>query len=232
MKYVQWVVSAVKITLLAGVLALQGCAASWKNIEKEKTFKGPGRAYVAVLPAGWKRAPTDNQDHLLLTRDGLSLNSIAIYNFDLDEAFPQVAAVEKFDDSDWQEVLPEELSRYQLAQLQAGLKIELEKEKIDEDGFLAVFSVAESMPLPSTVEQVRLLPANIGTARSFRLDTASYNPWGLKYNTESYGFIHEGAYWLIQFSAPDLHWWNVGKPEFDRFKDQIQLTKKCFIFCD
>lgn len=220
------------ITALAGMLALHGCSATWEKVEKDKLFKGPGRAYLAMLPAGWKRAPTENQDHLLLTQDGLSLNSIAIYSFDLDEAFPQVAAVQKFTESDWKDVLPEELSRYQLQQLQAGLKIEMEKEKIDENGFLAVFSVKESLPLPSTVEQVRLLPAMIGDVRSFRLDTVSYNTWGLKYNTESYGFVHEGAYWLIQFSAPDLHWWNIGKPAFDNFRSQIQLKKKCVFFCD
>lgn len=220
------------ITAWAVILVLQGCSATWQKVEKDKLFKGPGRAYLAMLPAGWKRAPTENQDHLLLTQDGLSLNSIAIYSFDLDEAFPQVAAVQKFTDADWRDVLPEELSRYQLQQLQAGLKVEMEKEKIDDDGFLAVFSVKESMPLPSTVEQVRLSPAMFGDVRSFRLDTVSYNTWGLKYNTESYGFVHEGAYWLIQFSAPELHWWAIGKPEFDKFRNQIQLKKKCVLFCD
>ncbi|HEX4855477.1 MAG TPA: hypothetical protein VFV28_01610 [Limnobacter sp.] len=216
---------------LAFSLLLAGCAASWKPVDKEVVFKGPGRAYLVNLPAGWKRAPTKDQDHLVLTRDGLSLQQIAIYRFSLSEPFPAVPATRKFTREDWQLALAEELAGYQLQQLKAGLKVEMESEPVDDDGFLLKFSVTSSLPFPSTVEQTRLVPRVLAQKTSFQLETTSFNNWGLKYNTHSSGFVHEGAYWLVQYSAPALHYWDESLPVFEQFRQSMELKEKCFLFC-
>lgn len=213
------------------ILILPGCASQWEKIEKEQLFKGPGRAYTVVLPTGWNRAPTTDSDHLVLSKDGLSLNQISIYRFDSDKAFPDVPETRRFKSSDWDTTPLDTLASYQARQLRSDLKVRMEKDKPDEEGFLSAFAVIDSLPNPASVEQLEISSAVIDKRPSFRLDTTSLNSWGLRYRTASYGLFHEDDYWLIQYSAPELNEWNKNRPTFERFLNSLQLKKKCVLFC-
>ncbi len=65
----------------------------------------------------------------------------------------------------------------------------------------------------------------------FLLETKSHNNWGLEYRTLSYGVVHENSYWLLQYRAPRLHYFDTYLPEFFAFKDTLKLKETCFLFC-
>lgn len=209
-------------TLTTLVLACSACAPTWQNVRKQEAFKGPSRAYVAMLPEDWKRAPTDS-DVLLITRDGLFLQQISITRHRLDEAFAGTRVTP--------ETLPAELAALQFKQFRLE-EPELARYTKDEGkGVLALFPVAQGKPLPGTTERVAMRAVQVDGRDAFRLDTSSRNGWGLEYVSQSVGFVHEGEYWLVRYLAPKLHYAQRDQATFDGFLAQLKLKPKCFLFC-
>lgn len=215
-----------KIKTWLGLLAIAvlstGCAPKWQNIRKEARFEGPARAYVATLPEGWKRAPTDS-DILLITRDGLFLQQISVTHHDLDEAFAGV--VLKAD------MATSELAALQLKQLREK-ELDLARYQDEEkEGVLALFPVDHGKPLSGTVERIAIRPFTLDGTDAFKLDTRSFNSWGLEYVSQSVGFIHENEYWLVRYLAPKLHYAQLDQTTFNKFLVDFKLKPKCRLFC-
>ncbi|MDE2433322.1 MAG: hypothetical protein KGN37_10795 [Burkholderiales bacterium] len=208
--------------LLVASVALAACSPSWQNLRKEETFKGPTRAYTAVLPEGWKRAPTDS-DVLLITRDGLFLQQISVVKYSLDEAF-----ADKKISSD---TPPQELALLQYKKLRDEEQDLAQVQKAETKGVLALFPVSHAKPLPGTTERVAIKPFKLDGHDAFLLETRSYNSWGLEYQSEAIGVVHEGDYWLIRYLAPKLYYAHRDQVTFDRFLAQFKLKPKCRVFC-
>ena len=221
-----------KYLSLAAMLALCGCASSWKQVSA-KPFKGPSRAYVVQLPSQWKRAPTTDQDQLVLTRDGLSLQQIRLLKLSYPQAFPSLNTTKEKQQGApaWADLLPEELGEQQYKQLRAGYPVPMDNKKEEFEGILAAFTVNDSQPSDGTTDFIRLEPETLDNKPVFLLETKSYNNWGLEYRTLSYGVVHENNYWLLQYSAPRLYYFDTYLPEFLAFKDSLKLKESCFIFC-
>lgn len=215
-----------QLALLSGlstlVLACTACAPTWKNVRKQEPFTGPSRAYVAMLPEDWKRAPTDS-DVLLITRDGLFLQQISITRHRLNEAFSDVAITP--------DALPQELATLQFKQFRWAEPELARYTKDERKGVLALFPVAQGKPLPGTTERVAMRPVQLDGREAFRLETTSRNGWGLEYVSQSVGFVHEGDYWLVRYLAPKLHYAQRDQATFDGFLAQLKLKPKCFLFC-
>lgn len=210
----------VGLTLIALVSA--GCAPKWENIRKDERFEGPSRAYIANLPQGWKRAPS-NSDVLLITRDGLFLQQISVTRHELDKAFDGVKL--KAD------VAPSELAALQLRKFrehEQDLARYVDEEK---EGVLALFPVDHAKPLPGTVERVAIRPMQVDKVDAFMLETRSFNSWGLEYASQTVGFIHENEYWLVRYLAPKLHYAKLDQETFNKFMVDLKLKPKCRFFC-
>lgn len=209
-------------SLLLAALLAAGCSPSWQNVRKTEPFKGPARAYVAMLPEGWKRAPTDS-DVLLITRDGLFLQQISITRFDLDEAFSGVKLAP--------DAAPLDLAQLQFKKFRDDEPDLARYDKKEKEGVLALFPVSNAKLLAGSVERVSIRPFTVDGKDAFRLETRSYNAWGLEYSSQAVGFIHENQYWLVRYLAPKLHYAQRDQATFDGFLKDLKLKPKCRIFC-
>lgn len=208
--------------LLAIAVLSAGCAPKWQNIRKEARFEGPARAYVATLPEDWKRAPTDS-DVLLITRDGLFLQQISVTHHKLDEAFAGVTL--KADTA------PSEVAALQLRAFREKEQDLARYQEEETKGVLALFPVDHGKPLPGTVERVAIRPYTLDGVDAFKLETRSFNSWGLEYASQSIGFIHENEYWLVRYLAPKLHYAPLDQATFNKFLSDFKLKPKCRVFC-
>ncbi len=219
-------------TLMAVVvMSLGGCAASWQQVSTKRPFKGPSRAYVVNLPDQWKRAPTDDTDHLVLTREGLYLQQIRLLRYPLKQAFPVVEQSRSMTPEAWADLLPEELADWQYKQLKAGVNPAMVVRKEELKGILAAFQPQDAKPSDATTAQIRMDPAVLDGRPVFELETRSFNTWGLEYRTLTYGFVHEKAWWLLQYSAPSLLYFERDLPTFEAFKSSLKIKESCFLFC-
>lgn len=175
-----------------------------------------------MLPAGWKRAPTDS-DVLLLTRDGVFLQQISITRHALDEAFPGQPIQA--------DTAPQELARLQLKRFQDDEPALVLHDDDEQEGVLALFPIAQARPLPGSTERQAMRPVQVDGHEAFRLDTRSYNGWGLAYTSEAIGFVHENDYWLVRYLAPTLYYAQRDQATFDAFVQQLRLKRKCLMFC-
>ncbi len=214
----------IRSALILSVLgvALSACSPIWKNLRKEEAFKGPARAYTAVLPEDWKRAPTDI-DVLLITRDGLFLQQISVVRQSLKEAFPdkKISA----------DTPPQELALLQYKRLRDEEPDLVQVKKEETKGVLGLFPVNNAKPLAGTTERVAIKPFKVDGHDAFMLETRSYNSWGLEYRSEAIGFVHEGDYWLVRYLAPKLHYAQRDQATFDDFLSKMKLKEKCRVFC-
>ena len=208
--------------MLASLVCLTACSPNWQNLKKEEAFKGPGRAYTAMLPADWKRAPTDS-DVLLITRDGLFLQQISVVRQPLDKAFPdkRISA-----DTPPQELASLQYKRFREEEPDLALF-----KKEETKGVLGMFPVNNAKPLAGTTERVAIKPYKLDGHDAFLLETKSYNSWGLEYRSQAIGLVHEGDYWLIRYLAPKLHYAQRDQSTFDDFLQKLKLKEKCRVFC-
>lgn len=208
--------------LFTACVAVSACSPNWQNLRKEEAFKGPSRAYTALLPADWKRAPTDS-DVLLITRDGLFLQQISVVKASLGTAFP--------DKKITADTPPQELALLQYKRLREEEPDLAQVQKAETKGVLALFPVNNAKPLAGTTERVVIKPYKVDGRDAFLLETRSYNSWGLEYRSQAIGFVHEGDYWLVRYLAPKLHYAQRDQATFDEFVGKLKLKEKCRVFC-
>lgn len=203
-------------------LLLTACSSTWQNVHKDEVIRGPSRAYTVVLPEGWKRAPTDS-DVLLITRDGLFLQQISITRHELSKAFPGEVITS--------DTPPQQLAQWQFNRFKDDEPDLAQKVKEESKGVLALFPINHAKPLAGTQERISIKPILIDGKDAFRLETRSYNSWGLAYSSQSIGFVHADAYWLIRYLAPQIHYFKRDQTTFDEFIQKLHLKATCHIFC-
>ena len=207
---------------LSTVFLLSACAPQWQEVRKEEVVKGPARAYTAVIPSYWKRAPTDS-DVLLITRDGTFLQQISITRRALDEAFPG----HKID----ADTPMQDLAALQFQSMKQGEPDLVRTQKEETKGVLAMFPVANGKPLAGTTEKVSVKPFLLDGKEAFRLETRSYNAWGLEYRSQLIGLVHENEYWQVRYLAPELYYASRDQAAFEAFLRNMRLKTKCRLLC-
>lgn len=208
--------------LFAVAALLAGCAPTWQHVQKQETVKGPTRAYIAVIPEGWKRAPTDS-DVLLITRDGLFLQQISITRRPADEAFAgrKVSASTPTQD----------LALWQYQRMRDDEPDLARTDRDELKGVMGLFPVGHAKPLAGTTERVSIKPFAQDGVPAFRMDTRSQNGWGLEYLSQSVGFVHQGDFWVVRYLAPRLHYASRDQATFEAFLANLKLKEKCRLFC-
>lgn len=126
---------------------------------------------------------------------------------------------------------PSELATLQLRGFREN-ELDLARYQDEEkEGVLALFPVDHGKPLPGTVERIAIRPVTLDGVDAFKLETRSFNSWGLEYVSQSIGFIHENEYWLVRYLAPKLHYAPLDQATFNKFLADFKLKPKCRLFC-
>lgn len=212
-----------RVTLvLTLMVSLSACSPTWQNVRKEERIEGPARAYLAWIPADWKRAPTED-DVLVITRDGLFLQQISMVRAPLSEAFPGKNLSP--------DTPPQELALMQYKRMRDEEPDLVQFQKDETKGVLGLFPVQHAKPLAGTTERLAIKPFQLDGKDAYLLETRSYNSWGLEYRSQAIGFIHEGDYWVLRYLAPKLHYAYRDQATFDEFVKKIKLKEKCRVFC-
>lgn len=179
-----------KMLMLVALFALSACA-MWERIEKPQTI-GPDGSYSVELPVGWVRAMYAN-DRILVTRDGLGLQHIAVIRQPIDKAFPRIKK------SAAENLLPSELAELQIAEM-----------KTEAEQF-------------SSINVIENAPATIFGRPGFRLHVSFKNERGLVFDRHICGFSDKKGYYLLIYQAPRLHYFDKHKIEFERVVNSFRL---------
>lgn len=142
-----------------------------------------------------------DSDTLLMTRDGLVLQQISVAKLNLKNAFKKSEREAKED------MLPLELAELQTAELKSAN--------------------AETQ----TLDVLELRPVKIKDVRAYMLRTRYHNKWGLEITRQTYGFIHQGDYFVIHYEAPALYYFEHYRPDFEKFVDGFKPMEKCWLLC-
>lgn len=151
---------------------LQACSL-WTKTDGSRV-SGPDNAYSVELPANWVRfAPA--QDRILITRDGLRLQTIEITRLAHDKAFPKIK-------KQWDaKMLPFELAELVIAEF-----------KTASDQRTVNVAVNEPAKIGGSIPGVHL-----------RLNFK--NEKGLQYERDAYAFADAKGVYLLALQAPTLH---------------------------
>lgn len=171
---------AIVIAIMAG---LAGCA-SWEAIEPDNAdLKESG--YEIVLPTGWVRVMYETQE-VILTREGVMLQQIALKSVPHDKAFPRLkkAAGEK--------LLPSELAELQIAETKRSSQVE------------------------SNLEVLENEPWQIGGRTGFRVRLRFVTPRGIPFEQLLFGVCDGNNYYLMGLQAPGFYYFDAHRAEFER----------------
>jgi len=103
---------------LSALLLAGGCAtpSQWERYTEPKRVESPKKSFSLEVPVGWRRAPDDGSDRVLLTADGTDIQLFLAAMMTLDEAF----SVSKVKGA--QQSSPRELGELVLAELRSILR--------------------------------------------------------------------------------------------------------------
>jgi hypothetical protein len=182
---------AQKALLLLSILLLGGCAGQWIKVSNKDTLH-KGNGYQVLLPNGWVKL--QNQDTLLVTRDGPDLQRIQIRMAPHEKAFVQL---EKASDA---KQVPSELADLFMADLR----------KQDQD------------EIPS-LEVLANEPVSIAGHDAFRIHVSFRTGKGLRMQAIAYGFVTNKHFVSIVYAAPTLHYFDRDRAKVDSVVNSLQL---------
>lgn len=180
-----------RIVLLSAFLA--GCTPAPTRVDTPQV-QALDKSFAIELPTGWIRQYIGTDRHLVASRNGLPLESLAVSHRSLKEAFPRTkkAAAET--------MLPSELAELQVAELKAR------------DELSAALSVLDNEP------------AQLGRKEGFRLKVAWRNLRGLEYHEELLGMVDKTGYYVVSYRAPRLYYFENYYPDFQKSVASFELT--------
>jgi hypothetical protein len=172
-------------------LGLAGCA-SWEAIGPENALLRE-KGYQVTLPAGWVRV-LDETREVILTREGVMLQQIALRSVPHKKAFPRLKkpAGDK--------LLPSELAELQIAETKRGSQVE------------------------SNLEVMENGPALIGGRTGFRLRLRFVTPKGIPFEQLLYGVCDGKNYYLLGLQAAGFYYFEAHREEFERMVASFRLT--------
>lgn len=162
--------------LLAAGMLMFGACTTWQAVE-ESSSAVPRSGYAISLPKGWMRAAL-RDDRLLVTRDGLAIQTIEVASLEPSTAFAKTIKQSKKEISS--DLLPERLAELTLAELQA----------------------TQSMGTVSVIDNV---PATLAGQPAFRLHVQYKTTKGLRIEELIYGMQDGKRVLHSAYRAPTLH---------------------------
>lgn len=75
---------------LAALVLLSGCETVWQPVAKP--VLGPGKQFTAQFPTGWVYRKDQGGERILVTRDGVLLQTIAVSRYPVGSTLPQSGA--------------------------------------------------------------------------------------------------------------------------------------------
>lgn len=180
-----------KALLLLTVVLLSGCAGQWVRVgDSDNLHKGNG--YQLRLPSGWIKI--ENDDTLLITRDGPALQRIQVRVASHENAFKHLKKASNA------KQLPSELAELFMA--------DLRKEDADEIPSLEVLSNE---------------PASVAGHDAFRIHISYRTDAGLRYQTIAYGFVTDKQFVSIVFTAPTLYYFGRDHDKLETVVKSLKL---------
>ncbi|HEX6829516.1 MAG TPA: hypothetical protein VF104_11130 [Burkholderiales bacterium] len=177
--------------VLALAVALAGCP-SWVAIGPENaSLKENG--YEITLPAGWVRMMDETQE-VILTREGVMLEQIAVKSVPHKKAFPRLKkpADEK--------LLPSELAELQIAETKRSSQVE------------------------SNLDVIQNEPAQIGGRTGFRVRLRFLTPKGIPFEQLLYGVCDQKNYYLLGLQAPGFYYFDAHRADFERMVTSFRFA--------
>lgn len=169
--------------VLALAAALSGCA-SWEAIGPDNANLRE-KGYEITLPTGWVRVMYETKE-VILTRDGVMLQQIALKSVPLAKAFPRLKkpAGEK--------LLPSELAELQVAETKRGSQVESNLEVLEND------------------------PWQAGGRTGFRVRLRFVTPKGIPFEQLLYGVCDDRNYYLLGLQAAGFYYFDAHRGDFER----------------
>jgi hypothetical protein len=165
------------------LITLAGCETMWQRVDAETVAYKTGY-YAVHLPLGWVRMERDEE--VYVTRDGISIQRLAIERRDHDKAF------EKTEQQSTADMVPSELA----------------------DRYIAEFRAEDANGLPS-LEILSNHPTKIDDHLGFALHLRFLSGGGLRYERLVNGFATEDGFFTIDFMAPTLYFFERDRGAFE-----------------
>jgi hypothetical protein len=168
---------------IALAAALAGCA-SWEAIEPgDANLREDG--YEVTLPTGWVRVMYETQE-VILTREGVMLQQIALKSVPHGKAFPRLKKAAG------DQLLPSELAELQIAETKRSSQVE------------------------SNLEVLENAPWETGGRTGFRVRLRFVTPRGIPFEQLLYGVCDGKNYYLMGLQAPGFYYFDAHREEFER----------------
>ena len=179
------------ILMMVMTLILSACATTtWKKVEPANiTYTGD--RFTIKLPQGWMFM--QEEDTLLISKDGPDLQRILIASVSLDEAVPK-------EEETVSEMLPSELA----------------------DKFIAELKSSQEFELPS-LTILSNEPISIAGNTGYSLHLTYKTDKGLRIEMLSAGFVNNKYFYTLSYSAPTLHFFNKDRSTFETVVSSFQL---------
>jgi hypothetical protein len=180
---------------LAAMLLLAACA-TWQPVE-ESSSQVPNSGYAVSLPKGWMRLNLLN-DRLMVTADGIAVQSIEVASLEPATAFEQT--LKKSKKKIGEDMLPEQLAELALAEVQA----------------------TETMGNVTVIENA---PATIDGQPAFRLHVQYKTPKGLRIEQMIVGIADGKRVLRATYQAPTLHFFARDRNAFEEVVKSLRRGK-------
>lgn len=182
---------SVRANMFMLALLLSACATTWVRVDDAGRHY-QGDHYNVTLPAGWLRLESD--DSLVLSKDGILLQSISI------QFRPHSKAFEKIEKDSSSSMLPSELAELTIAEFKAT----------QEEG------------LPS-LEILHNAPVEIAGHTGFGILLQYKTDSGLRMSMLLRGVVDASGFYLIKYSAPTLHYFERDRQTYESLTESLQL---------
>jgi hypothetical protein len=182
----------VVLTTIVIIVSLSACeTTTWKRID------GSSGQYTAEhfglsLPIGWLIMEDD--EVLMVSKDGLDLQRIVIVHASLDKALPELG------NQSVSGILPSELA----------------------EKFIAKLKNTQDFDMPS-LTILSNEPISIAGHTGYSLHLSYKTDKGVRIEILSIGFVDESGYYSLSYRAPTLHYFTKDRDKFDTVVSSFKL---------
>lgn len=183
-----------RLLILLSLLIMAGCGGgAW--LKSEASFASKTQDFAVDLPQGWMRS--NNENYLLMTRDGTGLQLIYVGEFDITQEGPHFKHTKK---RVTRGMLPQEIA-----------EVLIDHHQSDPDH-----------PFDQVEDNS---PATVAGKTGYRLQLVYRTKSGLRYRYLSYGFLSGDRLYQLNYSAPIRYYFDKDRETFETVVKSFRLTK-------
>lgn len=180
--------------VLLVMLGLSGCGAiSWKHVDQADGRQVQTDAYSIQVPHGWTYHTRNQQDSVIISRDGPRIQQIMSRVIEYGQPY---ILNSRSEDVLVRNMLPTDLAQFALAGRQSQLDLE-------------------------NLETVALEPATFSGRPGFRVEYSYRTPRGLGYRGVIYGAAREDGAHFMLYEAPAIHFFERDLATFERIANSV-----------